>query len=300
MGPAMSTVLTVAGPPSAARAASSPPVRLFGQFLVEEGIIAQDDLDEALNLMSAINVTLGDLAVERGLISRHEADEVNRMQRCIDGRWGEIALTLGIGKLTPERIEELHWQQESQNLRLTDALVQLGVLCPTEVDEYLEQFDAAQRSSPAAQLPNEWNLSCAQHLIEVLPRVFLRLLRSPVRFGEARPWDRRSLGVDATVCLETEYEQLTVGLSTQTSVANAFGRRLQRAVTGCTPAQNVLAFTTLMVEHVRRRLESQTHDRVITLPGEPNSLPQTGTALDLASSEGRSILVLHRVPRWGA
>src|SRR5690606_16838159 len=113
MGPAMSTVLTVAGPPSAARAASSPPVRLFGQFLVEEGIIAQDDLDEALNLMSAINVTLGDLAVERGLISRHEADEVNRMQRCIDGRWGEIALTLGIGKLTPERIEELHWQQES-------------------------------------------------------------------------------------------------------------------------------------------------------------------------------------------
>lgn len=294
----MSTVLSVAGPPTSGRDTSTPPLRLFGQFLVDEGAIAQEDLDEALGLMSAVNVTLGDLAVERGLISRHEAEEINRLQRCIDGRWGEIALTLGLGRLTPERIEELHWQQESQNLRLTDALVQLGAVCPTEVEAYLEQFDALLGSAGGPPLPSDWNQSCAQDLVDVLPRVFLRVLRSPLRIGPARSWDRVPLDVHAQISLETEFEHLTVGLSVQERVAEAFGRRLQQSVTGCTSSMHVLAFTHLLVDHVRRRIEARTQERVITIPGASEHLPETGLALDLVSSEGRSILVLDRVSRW--
>lgn len=294
----MSTVLSVADHASTIPSVPNPPVRLFGQYLVDEAAITQEDLDEALNLMNAVNVTLGDLAVERGLISRHEAEEINRLQRCIDGRWGEIALTLGIGRLTPERIEELHWQQESQNLRLTDALVQLGALSPTEVDAHLREFDALQRAAPAAQLPTSWRLSCAQHLLDVLPRVFLRVLRSPLRFGQVRRWDGRELGVSAQASLDTEVEQLNVGLSVEPAVAEAFARRLDHAIDGYTPSQQVLAFVHLLLEHVRRRVESQSADRAATLAGEADHVPSEGIAIDFACSEGMATLVLHRVTRW--
>jgi len=295
----MSTVLTVAGGAAGPRRPEGPPVRLFGQFLVDQGAITSEDLGEALDLMNAINVTVGDLAVERGLISRHDADEIHRLQRCIDGRWGEIALTLGVGRLSPAMLEELRWQQESQNLRLTDALVQLGCLCPTEIDRYLEEFEALYRSNPATTLPGSWRLSCAQYLLDVLPRVFLRVLRSPLRFGPIKEWDQQDLGTRGSVRIETEHEALIVGLSVEGSVAELIGQRLQQDRGKAGPEQHVVAFIELLLEHVCRRLESDSQDRVVTLPAEPGRLPPSGLACELASSSGQAVLVLHRISRWG-
>ena len=77
--------------------ASPPGAQLFGQFLVQEGVLDETELDNALNLMAAVNATLGDLAVEQGLVSQSEADRVAKLQREVDGRWGDIAVTLGVG-----------------------------------------------------------------------------------------------------------------------------------------------------------------------------------------------------------
>lgn len=288
-------------PSAVARAASAPPVRLFGQYLIEQGVIDSSDLNEALALMVATNVTLGDLAVERGWVSRHDAEEINRLQRCIDGRWGEIALTLGVGCLTAEQIEELQWEQQAQNLRLTDALVQLGLLSTTDIETHLDRFEGAQLSSVTARLPSAWYHSAAHELLDVLPRVIARVLRSPVRFGPARLWDDQGFGINASISVTSHRESLTIGLTVQPPVSNAMGRQLGIATvagpsdsTDLWPEQPVAEFLTLLADHVRRRIETDHTPPVQVSIPHIGDLPQRGLVFDLALAAGQAAIIIDR------
>jgi hypothetical protein len=298
MGPAtMGTVLDAAAKSmrvSLARSSEGAPVRLFGQFLIDEGVLDEEDLSEALVLMHASNVTLGDLAVEKGLVTRHEAEEIARLQRCIDGRWGEIALTLGIGRITAEQLEELRWEQESQNLRLTDALVQLGYLSPTEVERLLLRFETEHASTVTARLPTGWQRSAAADLLDVLPRVFSRVLRSPVRFGHPRIWDGHSLDLSAQTQIETACEHLAAGLTVDTKVAQTISHCMRDRDIGLAAETGVASFVALLVDHVRRRLESEHLPFVEVHSPECGQVPRRGLAFDLALSAGQAILVIDR------
>lgn len=302
---AMTTLLdattALAPPVSFVRTGSAPPVRLFGQYLIDQGVIEQADLDEALGLMRATNLTLGDLAVERGWVTRHEAEEINRLQRCIDGRWGEIALTLGVGQLTAESIEELRWEQQSTNLRLTDALVELGLLSATEVEDLLDRFETQQLSSVTARLPSAFQHSCAYELLDVLPRVIARVLRSPVRFGPPQVWDDHGFGTSAALIIDTATERLSVGLSVESSVAESMGARLGVATfTGPTestelwPEQAVAEFLKLLGEHISRRLEAQTVPLLQIRAPEMGQLPHRGLVFTMALASGQAVLVIDR------
>jgi len=271
-------------------------VRLFGQFLIDEGRITHEELSEALQLMATCNVTVGDLAVERGLISRLEAEKIHHLQRSIDRRWGEIALTLGIGTLTADVLEELGWEQQRQNLRLTDALVELDFMTSTEVDALFRRFEAEQATSTSPRIPSAWRRGATQVLLDGIPRIASRVLRSPARIGGPRPWDGEALAVSARTELTSPYERLDLGFTVAEGVAACMAERLIAPVVLTSMEHAVAEFIAIVVEHVKRRIEAECRRVVETREIERRRLPKHGLAFDLALHSGHAILVVARTP----
>ena len=271
---------------------SRPRVRLFGQYLVEEGIIPRTQLEEALTLMAATNATLGELAVERGLLTRSQADEVNRLQHHIDGRWGELALTLQIGAIDAQSLEDLCWEQQSSNLRLTDALVEIGALSPSEVEKHLQHFEAEQADAcPFSTLPPTYrHFTPARTVLEALPRFAGRLLRSPVRISGAQRWDP----TDALLHSATVWVSGTFGLGVGLTVGEALGatflRHLCSRVDPPDPSVAVGQFVGRLCELVERRAGAHTQ---ATVP-ELGQLPPRGVRFDVAFGDGLGRLILER------
>jgi hypothetical protein len=280
-----------ASPPPEAR----PQVRLFGQFLVHEGLITPLHLDEALSLMAATNTTLGELAVSRGIVTRAEADEVHRLQQHVDRRWGELALTLQLGGLTQERLEELCWEQQTSNLRLTDALVELGCLSASEIEAQLRRFEEEQDAiDPVAALPRRYReYPPVPALLVALPKLAGRLLRSPLRMSApSRFAARRALSHSATACLHGAFE-LAVGLSIDAALGMTFAERMRMDDGDHDPTPFVARFVTRLCEIVVHRLAAEAHALRVDVP-DLGMLPRRGIALDLALGDGAALLVLAR------
>jgi hypothetical protein len=271
---------------------------LFGQYLVQEGVISPRDLDEALSLMSATNSTLGELAVSHGMVTRAEADEVHRLQEHVDRRWGELALMLQLGGLTQERLEELCWEQQASNLRLTDALVELGVLSASEIEEQLRRFEDEQDAiDPVAALPRRYR-ECppVPAILGALPNLAGRLLRTPLRMSPPRRFAAGSAYPHcATARLVGQFE-IAVGLSVDPSLGKALRRATRLAGEhrrGGDPTPFVARFVTRLCELVVRRLVADGYALRIEV-AELGDLPRRGVALDLALGYGDAMLVLAR------
>jgi hypothetical protein len=277
------------------RQPAAPKVRLFGQFLVGEGLITPADLDEALSLMAATNTTLGELAVSRGLMTRAEADEVHRLQQHVDGRWGELALGLGLGGLTEERLDELCWEQQASNLRLTDALVELGVMSASEIEAQLRRFEDEQDAiDPFAALPARYR-DCAPVpvILAVLPRFAGRLLRTPLRMSPPRRFTaRRALAHSATVMMYGD-SPLEVGLSVDDELGAAFVSHMRMGTDTEDPRAFVGRFLTRLCELTTRRLTVDAKPVRIDIP-DLGLLPRRGLCFDLALGNGTAMLVLAR------
>ncbi len=270
-----------------------PAARLFGQFLVHEGVITADDLDEALSLMAATNTTLGELAVSRGLLTRADADAVQRLQEHVDGRWGELALRLQIGGLTKERLEELFWEQQTTNLRLTDALVELGVLSASEVEAQLRRFEDEQDAiDPVGALPRRYR-ECppVPAILAVLPKLAARLLRNPLRISPPRRFSgRRGLPHRATARMRWPSAS---PLDVDDGTGVACVEHMRTVGDDDTPSPFVGRFVTRLCDLVARRLADDGLALEVDVP-VLGSLPRRGVAFDLALGDGSAVLVLSR------
>jgi len=262
--------------------------RLFGQFLVDAGVLSRAELAEALTLMRALNSSIGELAVAHGLVTRQQAERIHALQRQVDGRWGEIAIALGIGGATAQRIERLAWEQDLANLRLSDAIVELGFASATEIDRLHAEFeDGTWQAAEAVDATIEL-------VLEGLPRLVGRTLGSPVRAGVPRPHDRTSL---------PHHVELAVVGPTSLVVGIAVDRSLSRAIAVALPEDDsrparveagLAALAGIVGDHVRRRLDTRALGHALG-SARAGSLPTTGTALDLALADGEALLVLARV-----
>jgi hypothetical protein len=262
---------------------------------VQEGLITPVDLDEALSLMAATNTTLGELAVSRGIMTRADADEVHRLQQHVDGRWGELALGLHLGALTEERLDELCWEQQTSNLRLTDALVELGVLSASEIEVQLRRFEDEQDAiDPVGSLPRRYR-ECPPIpvILAVLPKLAGRLLRTPLRMSPPRRFSaRHALVHSATAQLHGPFP-LEVGLSVDAELGAACIEHMRMSEDDEDPRPFVGRFVTRMCELVARRLRADGHEVRVGVP-ELGILPRRGVALDLALGDGAAVLVLAR------
>lgn len=243
--------------------------------------------------MRAVNSSIGELAVSHGLVTAAQAEEINELQRHVDGRWGEIAIALGVGRSTAARIEHLAWEQQLENLRLSDALVELDLMSATEVETRLGEFERSAHADGegiADEIREQIEL-----VVDGLPRMLARVLGSPVRVGVPRIWDGTAYDHHAQTII-TGPRGCTIALSVDRAVARALADALHvQPERGAPPMRLEAAVGAMLVlygAHVARRLDAA-HG-----PDHRAEPPQTGSTLRgthsvaLALADGAAMLVL--------
>lgn len=68
---------------------------LLGNYLVKQGKITKDQLEEVIAKQDETRVKMGLLAVTEGIMTVEQAESVNRLQASMDKRFGDIAVEKG-------------------------------------------------------------------------------------------------------------------------------------------------------------------------------------------------------------
>lgn len=161
---------------------------LFGQFLLERGLINVDHLTESLKYQQNNNKVLGVLAVENGMLQRDEVLKICELQLEQDKNFGQIALENGyLSKIELEKLVNL---QKEKHLYLGEALVMLGILTKEDWKRELELFESEKKSQQLTrQLEEEESLKDdpAGAFFELATKVFPRLTGGRVLTGGFYP-----------------------------------------------------------------------------------------------------------------
>lgn len=113
----------------------------FGQFLLNEGILNAEQLNNLLNVSKETRVKLGVLAINSGLMTADHVNRVNTLQGTMDKKFGEIAILEGY--LTSPELDLLLSVQESEHLKLSQTLVDSKLLTLEQVQDTLEKYKLA-------------------------------------------------------------------------------------------------------------------------------------------------------------
>lgn len=112
--------------------------KLFGQFLLEEGIVEAEQLYEALRYQRENNKILGELARDEGILTGEQVDEVLDWQLCEDRDFGQAALEMKL--LSRSQLDDLLSLQREKRIYLGDALVALGILDRERMKSELKRY----------------------------------------------------------------------------------------------------------------------------------------------------------------
>ena len=111
---------------------------IFGEYLVDEGILSSSQLSKALEYMQTIRVKLGYIAVAEKLLTQEQVIEINLLQNTMDRRFGDIAVTKG--DLTEEQLSYLLGLQGNEYLQFAQAVMELGYLSGNEFEQSISNF----------------------------------------------------------------------------------------------------------------------------------------------------------------
>lgn len=114
---------------------------ILGNYLVNNGKITAEQLNETLTKQDSVRVKLGLIAVAEGMMTLEQTDEVNRLQAVMDQRFGDIAVSKGY--LTDEQIGKLLQKQGNSYLMFIQTLVDNGYVTMDEVDTLVNDFRQA-------------------------------------------------------------------------------------------------------------------------------------------------------------
>ncbi len=115
--------------------------RLFGNYLVEQKVLNESQLDELMEYRTKNRVKLGVLAVEQKLMTPAQSDEVNRLQALADKRFGEIAIEKGY--LTEEDMENMLQKQGNPYVLFLQAVTEKGYMTRDDLCMQLEEYRKA-------------------------------------------------------------------------------------------------------------------------------------------------------------
>ncbi len=110
----------------------------FGKYLMEKGILTQEDYKKLYEVTKNSRVKLGLLGVESGLLTQEQADEVNQLQQQQDKRFGDIAVEKGY--LTEEDVSDLLDRQGDPYLLYIQALTEGGFLTLEDIQKELVNY----------------------------------------------------------------------------------------------------------------------------------------------------------------
>lgn len=145
---------------------------LFGQFLLDEGVVDTEQLYAALQYQRKNNKVLGELARDENMLTDQQIDQILEWQLCEDADFGEAAIAMGI--LDQAGLARLLKIQKENHIFLGEALVAIGAVEQRVMDEHISRYgsdrDEAERA-PAEELSAENTpLAVWSILSRVLPR----------------------------------------------------------------------------------------------------------------------------------
>lgn len=111
---------------------------IFGEYLVKEKRLTQNQLSAALDYLQTIRVKLGFIAIAEKLLTEEQVTEINLMQNTMDRRFGDIAVTKG--DLTPDQLNYLLSLQGNAYLQFVQAVTELEYLTVEEFEELVHKF----------------------------------------------------------------------------------------------------------------------------------------------------------------
>ena len=114
--------------------------QFFGHYLLNNNIVTNVQLNDALAKKSETRVKLGVLAINQGYMTANQVDQVHQQQMKVDKRIGDIAVDMGF--LTPTQIDELLASQKSAHLLLGQTLVDLGYMSNSLFESALIDYKA--------------------------------------------------------------------------------------------------------------------------------------------------------------
>ncbi len=112
--------------------------QFLGNYLLQQGLVTQDQLFNAMSRLSQTHIKLGTIAIHEGLMTANEVDECLYVQTREDKRFGEIAVERGY--LLEDQVSELLSMQTPEFLLLGQNLVEDGIFSYEELERVMFDY----------------------------------------------------------------------------------------------------------------------------------------------------------------
>ncbi len=112
--------------------------QFFGNYLLNQKLVSNWQLTEALEAQKTTRLKLGVLAISAGYMTSEQVDKVHNAQLKIDKRIGDIAVDMGF--LTAGQVEDLLNSQKTGHLLLGQALVDKGYMTTKQFETALNSY----------------------------------------------------------------------------------------------------------------------------------------------------------------
>ena len=116
---------------------------LFGEFLLGQGLVKEDELVSALDEQQQNKMPMGQMAVQKGFLDSKDLFKVltEQRRRVRDANdFGRIAMEMGV--LKEEQVEVLVEEQNTTNELLGNLLVSKGILPREKLVQVLRDYNA--------------------------------------------------------------------------------------------------------------------------------------------------------------
>lgn len=112
--------------------------RIFADYLVNKGLLNENDLNRIYSGQEKRYVRLGVIAISEKLMTIEQVEEVNELQAIYDKRFGDIAISEGL--LTTEQVNRLLVLQGNAFLAFMQAVIDLDIMSAEEFDRALASY----------------------------------------------------------------------------------------------------------------------------------------------------------------
>ncbi|MBE5935061.1 MAG: hypothetical protein E7262_04645 [Lachnospiraceae bacterium] len=112
----------------------------FGNYLVKNGVITEEQLDSILKSQKSSRVKMGLIAVSEKMLTARQTYEINMLQVTLDKRFGDIAVEKGY--LTPEQVNKIISLQGNPYLLFIQNLTEKNLATMEEIETYIQRFKA--------------------------------------------------------------------------------------------------------------------------------------------------------------
>ncbi len=108
---------------------------IIGAYLVEKGLLTQEQLKDVMYEQKKTRAKLGLIAVARGMLTQQDADRINRAQAKCDKRFGDLALEMGL--LDQAQVDELLSTQGNAYMSFAQTMEDMSLLNISQLEQCL-------------------------------------------------------------------------------------------------------------------------------------------------------------------